>query len=62
MCCNFEELKDPFLTAFLSAVCAADDTLPCYIVTSNSGIDVSEDEMGRLSLLDILEMRKSRFS
>ena len=61
MCCNFEELKDPFLTAFSGAVCA-DDTLPCYIVTSNSGIDVSEDEMGRLSLLDILEMRKSRSS
>lgn len=61
MSCNFEEVKDPLPIAFSGAVCAG-DTLPCDIVTSNSGIDVSKDEMGRLSLLDILEMRKSRSS
>ena len=54
MCCNFEEVKDPLPIAFPGAVCAG-DTLPCDIVTSNSGIDVSKDEMGRLSLLGTLK-------
>lgn len=58
MSCNLEEVKDPLPIAFPGA----SDTLPCDIVTSNSGIDVSKDEMGRLSLLDILEIRKSRSS